>query len=157
MTRMIKAFLLIRPHNVAAALLCVASGFWMAAWPARVPLPLLFAVALVTAAGNVINDCCDRDIDRINKPRRVIPSGAMTVSVSDGATNAPAVCETPATVALSVVLPVTVVVPPARAMASLLIVNVPPSTSNASAPPVLSPLVVASHRAPSASSNIELM
>jgi geranylgeranylglycerol-phosphate geranylgeranyltransferase len=82
MAIMIKAFLLIRPHNVAAALLCVASGFWMAAWPARVPLALLFAVALVTAAGNVINDCCDRDIDRINKPRRVIPSGGMTVRVA---------------------------------------------------------------------------
>jgi geranylgeranylglycerol-phosphate geranylgeranyltransferase len=39
---------------------------------------LLLTTALVTAAGNVINDWYDRDIDSINKPRRPIPSGGVT-------------------------------------------------------------------------------
>ncbi len=82
MLRIMKAVLLIRPHNVAAALLCVASGFWMAAWPAGAPWPLLLAVALATSAGNVINDYYDLDIDRINKPGRVIPSGNITRRVA---------------------------------------------------------------------------
>jgi geranylgeranylglycerol-phosphate geranylgeranyltransferase len=41
------------------------------------PLMLLLTTALVTAAGNVINDWFDRDIDAINKPRRPIPSGGV--------------------------------------------------------------------------------
>jgi geranylgeranylglycerol-phosphate geranylgeranyltransferase len=40
---------------------------------------LLFAiVALITAAGNVINDFFDVKIDAINRPDRPIPSGAVT-------------------------------------------------------------------------------
>jgi len=36
------------------------------------------AVFLVTAGGNVINDYFDVDIDRVNKPRRALPSGLIT-------------------------------------------------------------------------------
>ena len=44
-----------------------------------VPALLAFvAVFLVTAGGNVINDCFDVDIDRVNKPRRALPSGLIT-------------------------------------------------------------------------------
>lgn len=39
---------------------------------------LLFIVTLVTAAGNVINDYFDAEIDAINRPDRPIPSGAVT-------------------------------------------------------------------------------
>ena len=39
---------------------------------------LLVIVALITAAGNVINDYFDADIDRINRPERPIPSGTVT-------------------------------------------------------------------------------
>jgi geranylgeranylglycerol-phosphate geranylgeranyltransferase len=83
MLTILKTFLLIRPHNIAAAVLSVAAGFAIAggaagegqvegaAWPVW----LLAATAVATAAGNVINDWYDRDIDAINKPRRPIPSG----------------------------------------------------------------------------------
>jgi len=44
-----------------------------------VPALLAFAaVFLITAGGNVINDCFDVDIDRVNKPRRALPSGFIT-------------------------------------------------------------------------------
>jgi len=44
-----------------------------------VPAVLAFvAVFLVTAGGNVINDYFDVDIDRVNKPRRALPSGLIT-------------------------------------------------------------------------------
>jgi geranylgeranylglycerol-phosphate geranylgeranyltransferase len=39
---------------------------------------LLVIVSLITAAGNVINDYFDADIDRINRPERPIPSGNVT-------------------------------------------------------------------------------
>ena len=39
---------------------------------------LLVIVTLITAAGNVINDYFDADIDRINRPERPIPSGIVT-------------------------------------------------------------------------------
>jgi len=39
---------------------------------------LLVVVTLITAAGNVINDYFDADIDRINRPERPIPSGKIS-------------------------------------------------------------------------------
>jgi len=39
---------------------------------------LLVAVALITAAGNVINDYFDADIDAVNRPDRPIPSGQVS-------------------------------------------------------------------------------
>ena len=33
---------------------------------------------LIAAGANVINDLCDLDIDRINRPQRVLPSGRLT-------------------------------------------------------------------------------
>jgi geranylgeranylglycerol-phosphate geranylgeranyltransferase len=39
---------------------------------------LLVIVILITAAGNVINDFFDADIDRINRPERPIPSGMVS-------------------------------------------------------------------------------
>ncbi|HSG28830.1 MAG TPA: geranylgeranylglycerol-phosphate geranylgeranyltransferase [Candidatus Krumholzibacterium sp.] len=69
---------LVRLHNITAAVLCVGAGYWMAYPRAFPPFLLLAAVALVTAAGNVINDYYDIDIDRINKPRRALPSGGIS-------------------------------------------------------------------------------
>jgi len=40
-------------------------------------LVLVLIVTLITAAGNVVNDYCDRDIDIINRPERPIPSGSV--------------------------------------------------------------------------------
>jgi geranylgeranylglycerol-phosphate geranylgeranyltransferase len=69
---------IVRPHNIAAAVLSTLVGFAMTgsrSWPWM----LVSAVALSTAAGNVINDLYDIDIDRINKPARPLPSGAVSV------------------------------------------------------------------------------
>jgi len=74
MLTLLKTFLIIRPHNIAAAVLSVAAGFAMAGGDGGPPLLLLLATTLATAAGNVINDWFDRDIDSVNKPRRPIPS-----------------------------------------------------------------------------------
>jgi geranylgeranylglycerol-phosphate geranylgeranyltransferase len=51
---------------------------------AEVPDPraaalIFLAVFLVTGAGNAINDYYDREIDAINRPRRPIPSGSISV------------------------------------------------------------------------------
>jgi 4-hydroxybenzoate polyprenyltransferase len=74
---------IIRPVNflisflsiVVACLICSKdqSGFN--------PLEVLYAAlsgAIIAAAGNVINDILDLEIDRINRPRRVLPSGKMS-------------------------------------------------------------------------------
>ncbi|MDD3643034.1 MAG: geranylgeranylglycerol-phosphate geranylgeranyltransferase [Candidatus Krumholzibacteria bacterium] len=84
MPALLKALLIIRPHNVAAAVLCVAAGYALGGGGAPWPLLLLSATAVATAAGNVINDWFDRDIDAINKPGRPLPSGAVTGSAAIG-------------------------------------------------------------------------
>ncbi|HER44308.1 MAG TPA: digeranylgeranylglyceryl phosphate synthase, partial [Candidatus Eisenbacteria bacterium] len=63
MLTLLKTFLIIRPHNIAAAVLSVAAGFAMAGGDGGPPLLLLLATILATAAGNVINDWFDREID----------------------------------------------------------------------------------------------
>jgi len=77
MLTLLKTFLIIRPHNIAAAVLSVAAGFLMAGGGNGLPVCLLVSTMLATAAGNVINDWFDRDIDSVNKPRRPIPSGGV--------------------------------------------------------------------------------
>ena len=42
------------------------------------------ATFLVCAVGNIVNDVLDIDIDRINRPERVLPRGVMTVSHAVG-------------------------------------------------------------------------
>lgn len=79
MYRIVKTALLLRPHNALAAALCVAAGWMLVSWPELPSWRLLLAVALATAAGNVINDYFDIDIDSINKPKRAIPSGTVSV------------------------------------------------------------------------------
>ena len=78
MRRFFKIILITRPHNVAAAVLCVLAGYVLVASWAHLPFVLLTVVALVTAAGNLINDYYDLDIDAINKPRRALPSGSVS-------------------------------------------------------------------------------
>ncbi len=73
-------FEITRPHNLAVAALTILGG-WAAAGGGRPEWALLYAVfagTLVAAAGNVVNDYFDADIDRINKPRRPIPSGRIS-------------------------------------------------------------------------------
>jgi geranylgeranylglycerol-phosphate geranylgeranyltransferase len=47
-------------------------------------LLLFFIVALITAAGNVINDFFDAEIDAINRPDRPIPSGEVSRGAARG-------------------------------------------------------------------------
>ncbi len=73
---------LVRPVNCAlsgAAVVIagiIASG--RAAVPGYVYLVAFFVAALVAAGGNAINDYFDRDIDKVNRPNRPIPSKRMT-------------------------------------------------------------------------------
>src|SRR5512139_1150182 len=60
---------LLRPHNMLASALAVVAGAVIAGDP---------RAALVTGAGNILNDCFDLDVDRINKPRRPLPSGRIS-------------------------------------------------------------------------------
>ena len=78
------AFLVIlRPHNMLASALAVVAG---AAIAGGIQTPALgttaLLAALVTGAGNILNDYFDLRVDRINKPRRPLPSGRITPSAA---------------------------------------------------------------------------
>ncbi|WAC06158.1 MAG: geranylgeranylglycerol-phosphate geranylgeranyltransferase [Methanoregula sp.] len=68
-----------RPLNAVVSGLAAALGYLIATGT-LIPATLILIpiVILITAAGNVINDYFDADIDAINRPRRPIPSGEVT-------------------------------------------------------------------------------
>lgn len=81
MNRPSALIVLTRPGNVAIGALAVVVGALTG--PAAVEAwgPLLWAVAaaaLITAGGNVLNDVADVEVDRLNKPHRPLPSGAVS-------------------------------------------------------------------------------
>lgn len=72
-----------RPLNCLIAVLGVFAGAYIST---SSPIPLLpeiilatIAATLATAGGNTINDYFDFEIDRINKPWRPLPSGALSM------------------------------------------------------------------------------
>jgi len=68
----------IRPANAVVAGLAGIVGFLMATGTLSPGVAWVFLVVfLVTAGGNAINDYCDVEIDRINRPGRPIPSGLV--------------------------------------------------------------------------------
>ncbi|MCU0631750.1 MAG: geranylgeranylglycerol-phosphate geranylgeranyltransferase [Methanolinea sp.] len=68
----------IRPLNALVAGCAALIGYLMATGTVVPGVGLLFLVVfLVTGAGNAINDYFDVEIDRINRPDRPIPSGAI--------------------------------------------------------------------------------
>ena len=71
----------IRPLNVILAGATVLLGAWLTVVPLADLRPLLavLIVMLFTAAGNIMNDVCDLQSDRINRPLRALPSGQLTV------------------------------------------------------------------------------
>jgi len=68
-----------RPANAVFAGIASVVAYLIATGMLVPAVLLLFAiVALITAAGNVINDYFDIEIDRVNRPDRPIPSGTVT-------------------------------------------------------------------------------
>jgi geranylgeranylglycerol-phosphate geranylgeranyltransferase len=75
---------LIRFVNCLLAAVGVAVGAWMTA-PGSAYFPSLvsaLAAFLVCAAGNVVNDIVDVDIDRVNRPRRVLVRGVVSIAAA---------------------------------------------------------------------------
>jgi geranylgeranylglycerol-phosphate geranylgeranyltransferase len=69
-----------RPVNAVAAGLAAIVAYLIATDTIIPKTLLLFVVVtLVTAAGNVINDYFDVDIDRVNRPDRPIPAGLVSL------------------------------------------------------------------------------
>ena len=70
---------IIRPANAVMAGVAAVVAYFIAAG-ALVPaaLLLLVVVTLITAAGNVINDYFDAEIDAVNRADRPIPSGQVS-------------------------------------------------------------------------------
>ena len=70
-----------RPVNGLIAFISVFLGATFAVRTGMALIPNTFVVAisalLILAAGNALSDYCDHDIDRINKPKRPIPSGRI--------------------------------------------------------------------------------
>ncbi len=58
-------------------------GASTASWVLDVAIGAVAAM-LLNAASNVLNQVCDLEIDRINKPRRVLPSGRLSVRAAMG-------------------------------------------------------------------------
>jgi geranylgeranylglycerol-phosphate geranylgeranyltransferase len=72
--------IIIRPVNAFIGALSVALGIILArppAWSIQATLAMISAVSILAGA-NVINDYFDVEIDRINRPQRILPSGRMT-------------------------------------------------------------------------------
>ena len=78
---MLRAYLeLVRPANVTTALADVLAGGAVAGVPpAAMLVPLLVSTACLYAGGIVLNDVFDRDVDRVERPERPIPSGRVPV------------------------------------------------------------------------------
>ncbi|MDD3070161.1 geranylgeranylglycerol-phosphate geranylgeranyltransferase [Methanoculleus horonobensis] len=78
----VSAFIRItRPHNAVVAGLTALIGYLIATGTLTLPSLMLAAIAaLITAGGNVINDVCDVEIDRINRPDRPIPAGEISLA-----------------------------------------------------------------------------
>ena len=71
-------FSIIRPLNSFVAGLAAIVAYLIDTGTIVFGVLLLMAVVvLITAAGNVINDYYDAEIDKINRPERPIPSGAV--------------------------------------------------------------------------------
>ena len=74
---------LTRPGNAIAAGVLTFTGACVAGATFGDTLPVVAAVlatVFATGAGNAVNDYFDRDIDRINRPDRPIPRGAVTAT-----------------------------------------------------------------------------
>jgi len=72
---------LTRPGNAVAAGVLTFTGAFVAGNALSLPFAVAAAVVATvcaTGAGNAVNDYFDRDIDRVNRPDRPIPRGAVS-------------------------------------------------------------------------------
>ena len=70
---------LLRPANVVTAIADVLAGFAIAGLRHPDTLPwLILSSCCLYAGGVVLNDVFDRDLDRIERPERPIPSGRVS-------------------------------------------------------------------------------
>ncbi len=70
---------ILRPANCLMSVIAVLIGGLLVLKTLAFPLlPAAIAAFLITGAGNVINDYIDVDADRVNKPKRPIPSGKIS-------------------------------------------------------------------------------
>jgi 4-hydroxybenzoate polyprenyltransferase len=73
-----------RPFTLVPPMVGIFSGSLIGYGATRVPLPgghvalAVLAAAALNAASNGLNQICDLENDRINKPHRPLPSGALT-------------------------------------------------------------------------------
>jgi len=70
---------LLRIHNSFMGSLSVIISAWLFTHDALTILNGMLAYIFLASAGNVINDIYDIEIDRINKPDRPLPSGAISL------------------------------------------------------------------------------
>ena len=82
---LVGTFRLTRPLNSASAGLMVLAGAGL--WGERLaPFPEMYMACIIavllTAAGNIVNDYCDLDTDRINKPHRPLPQADLSPRVA---------------------------------------------------------------------------
>ncbi len=74
---------LVRPANVVTALADVLAGYGVAGLSHHAAVPwLLVSTSCLYAGGVVLNDVFDRDLDRLERPERPIPSGRVTVGAA---------------------------------------------------------------------------
>ncbi|MEA5037622.1 1,4-dihydroxy-2-naphthoate octaprenyltransferase [bioreactor metagenome] len=70
---------IIRPMNAGVSGITAGIAYFIAGGTQPLFAALLFFIVLVIcAAGNVLNDYFDLEIDKVNRPDRPIPSGAVT-------------------------------------------------------------------------------
>ncbi len=80
MTTLTAFFTLTRPGNVLISGISIFVAALIAGPVSEHAMPVAYAVIsgmLITAGANVINDWYDIDIDRVNRPERVLPSGRV--------------------------------------------------------------------------------
>jgi geranylgeranylglycerol-phosphate geranylgeranyltransferase len=79
--KLVAYFQLSRPVNVLITLVSIPVACWIAGGTVSAWIFILMAGstgALVAAGANAVNDAFDIDIDRINRPDRPLPRGALT-------------------------------------------------------------------------------
>ena len=79
--KILAVYKIIRPLNFIITLVSIIVAYVISKKGADFSLEILLAAfsgALAGAAGNVINDYYDIETDKINKPKRVLPSGDLT-------------------------------------------------------------------------------